>query len=144
MLWLHSRAHEQNKFVAFQIFDPHGDTYILYGSTNGSGVASKNFRLPTAETQEDLGAWRVLATVNVAETIVEDLVEFHVPFNLADANGDLKVDIFDVVTASLAYDSTPSDSSWNVNCDVSIPYGLIYILDIVLFAAEYGHQWNGG
>ncbi|MCW4053227.1 MAG: hypothetical protein NWE78_08495 [Candidatus Bathyarchaeota archaeon] len=134
---------EQNKFVAFQIFDPYGETYILYGSTNGSGVASGNFRLPEAETQDDLGIWTVLATVNVAETIVGDSVDFHVPFNLADVNGDLKVDIFDVVTASLAYGSAPSDSIWNVNCDVSMPYGLIDILDIVLFATEYGQQWNG-
>lgn len=135
---------EQNKFVAFQIFDPYGETYILYGTTNGSGVASKNFRLPEAETPEDLGTWRILATVNVAETVVEDLVEFQVPFTLADVDGDLTVDIFDVVTTSVAYGSTLSGSSWNVNCDVSRPYGLIDVLDLVLVASQYGQQWGSG
>ena len=135
---------EQNKLVAFQIFDPYGETYILYGTTNESVIASKNFRLRKAETLEDLGTWRILATVNVAETIVEDRMEFQFPFNLADVNGDLMVDIFDVVTTSVAYSSTVSDSSWNVNCDVSRPYGLIDLLDLVLVAAAYGQQWSSG
>lgn len=135
---------EQNKLVAFQIFDSYGETYILYGTTNESGIASKNFRLRKTETLEDLGTCRIVATVNVAETIVEDRMEFQVPFNLADVNGDLMVDIFDVVTTSAAYSSTVSDSRWNVNCDVSRPYGLIDLLDLVLVAAAYGQQWNSG
>ncbi len=133
---------EQNKLVAFQIFDSCGETYILYGTTNESGIASKNFRLRKTETLEDLGTCRIVATVNVAETIVEDRMEFQVPFNLADVNGDLMVDIFDVVTTSVAYSSTVSDSRWNVNCDVSRPYGLIDLLDLVLVAAAYGQQWS--
>jgi len=133
---------EQNKFVAFQIINPYGGTYVLYGETNGSGVASETFRLPSTGTTENFGFWQILATVDVAETVVNDTLEFHVRFNLADVNGDLEVDIFDVVIASLAYGSSPSDLNWNLHCDITEPYDFVDILDLVLICGEYGEQWS--
>jgi hypothetical protein len=132
---------EQNKFVAFQIFKPYGETYILYGETNGSGVALETFRLPSTETTENFGFWQVLATVAVAETVVNDTLEFHVRFNLADANGDLKVDIYDIVLAGKAYHAKVSDPNWNVNCDVAKLYDIVDIHDLVVFGREYGKNW---
>jgi len=63
-------------------------------------------------------------------------------WNPADVNHDLKVDIFDVVLACVAYSSTPSDSNWNCHCDVAEPYGVIDIFDVVLICASYGEEYS--
>lgn len=59
----------------------------------------------------------------------------------ADINHDLIVDIFDVVRAAVAYDSTPSDLNWNPHCDIAEPYGIIDIFDIVTIAMNYGEEY---
>jgi hypothetical protein len=63
----------------------------------------------------------------------------------ADIDDDLDVDIFDVVTAANVYGSTPSTPSWNPDCDISEPYGIIDIFDIVMIIRDYGAvypQWS--
>jgi len=62
-------------------------------------------------------------------------------WNPADINHDLKVDIFDVVTACVAYSSTPSDLNWNSHSDIAEPYGVIDISDIVMICASYGEEY---
>ncbi|UCG36704.1 MAG: right-handed parallel beta-helix repeat-containing protein, partial [Candidatus Bathyarchaeota archaeon] len=62
-------------------------------------------------------------------------------WNPADINHDLKVDIFDVVTACVAYSSTPSDVKWNPHCDIAEPYGVIDIFDIVMICSSYGEEY---
>jgi len=63
-------------------------------------------------------------------------------WNPGDVNHDLKVDIYDVVLASGAYMSTPSDSKWNPHCDIAEPCGIIDIYDIVLLCGSYGERYN--
>jgi hypothetical protein len=70
---------EQNKDVAFQVIDPHGDTYtIIYARTNASGIATASFRLPwTCDNPEYyFGEWKVIGTVDVACNIVNDTLTF--------------------------------------------------------------------
>ena len=56
---------------------------------------------------------------------------------LGDLNGDGIVDIFDVVTISLAFGSTPLDSSWNRAADLNYD-DAVDIFDIVLLAQNFG------
>jgi len=62
-------------------------------------------------------------------------------WNPSDINHDLIVDIFDVVRAAGAYDSTPSDPEWNPHCDIAEAYGIIDIFDIVTIAMSYGKEY---
>lgn len=63
-------------------------------------------------------------------------------WNLADINRDLKVDIFDVIHVVNAYDSIPSDSHWDPFCDITEPYGIIDIYDVVMICMSYGEVYN--
>jgi len=65
-----------------------------------------------------------------------------IDWNPADVNRDLKIDIFDVVIACSAYNSTLSDNNWNPLCDIAEPYGVIDIFDIVTIAGSYGKEYN--
>lgn len=70
----------QQKDVAFQIFDPQGNLVtIICGRTNASGIAHVSFRIPwPCENPERLfGVWKVIATVEIAEVVVSDTLEFH-------------------------------------------------------------------
>jgi parallel beta-helix repeat protein len=58
-----------------------------------------------------------------------------------DVNGDGKVNIYDVVLASVAYGSRPGDSNWNPNADLASPYGTINILDLVTITSHYGKEY---
>jgi hypothetical protein len=77
---------EQNKDVAFQVIDPHGDTYaVIYARTNSSdnpldktGYAEAHFRLPWPcdDPEYYFGEWTVIGTVDVACNIVNDTLTF--------------------------------------------------------------------
>lgn len=134
---------EQNKEVTFQIFDPQQDFFILLGRTNISGISTISFRLPSLEnTKHILGTWRVMASVDIAEVVVADTLEFHLTWNLADVNQDLKVDIYDVILLCAAYTSTPSDPHWNPNCDIAEPYSVIDIHDVATMCISYGEEYT--
>jgi len=57
-----------------------------------------------------------------------------------DYNG--LVNIFDVVMAANAYQSTPSDPHWNPHCDITEEFGIINIFDVVLVVSHYGEEWS--
>ncbi|MCW4052327.1 MAG: hypothetical protein NWE78_03835, partial [Candidatus Bathyarchaeota archaeon] len=63
-------------------------------------------------------------------------------WNPSDINHDRIVDIFDLVLAAGAYDSTPSDPEWNPHCDIAEAYGIIDIFDIVTIAMSYGEEYG--
>ncbi|MEM1588850.1 MAG: cohesin domain-containing protein [Candidatus Bathyarchaeia archaeon] len=70
---------EQNKDVAFEVIDPHGDTYtIIYARTNATGIATASFRLPWPCDNPEyyFGEWTVIGTVDVACNIVNDTLTF--------------------------------------------------------------------
>ncbi len=134
---------EQNSDVAFQILNPSQDSFVLYDRTNASGIAAVSFCLPSPGHADCvLGTWRVIASVDVAEVVVDDTLEFQVKWNLADVNADWKVDVYDMVMVSLAYASTLSDPHWNLNCDLAKPYGIIDIYDMAMIATNYGKKYT--
>ncbi|MCK4633667.1 hypothetical protein KAT42_02450, partial [Candidatus Bathyarchaeota archaeon] len=63
-------------------------------------------------------------------------------WNPADINYDLKVDIYDVVLVANAYQATPSDPHWNPLCDITEPYGIVNIFDVVTVCGSYGEVWD--
>lgn len=70
---------EQQKDVAFQVIDPHGETWtVLYGRTNETGIAQVSFRLPWPCNNPEyyFGEWTVIATVDVACNVVNDTLWF--------------------------------------------------------------------
>jgi hypothetical protein len=71
---------EQQKDVAFEIFDPHGTRWgIIYARTNETGYAYTCFRLPWPcdDPEYYIGVWTVVGTVDVACQIINDTVWFH-------------------------------------------------------------------
>ncbi len=71
---------EQQKDVAFDIIDPHGQRWgLIYARTNETGYAYTCFRLPWPCDNPEyyMGVWTVVGTVDVACQIVNDTVQFH-------------------------------------------------------------------
>jgi len=62
-------------------------------------------------------------------------------WSFADVNYDFEVNIYDVVLAAVAFNSTPSDIRWNPHCDIAEPYGIIDIFDIVMIIGSYGEEY---
>lgn len=138
----------QNYNVAFQISDPHGNNFILYSITNMSGIATISFRLPTQNhTGYVFGTWIVLASVNIADVVVTDTLEFCVRWKLADVNDDLKVDIRDIATAAKAFGSFLGHPRWNSQVDITgagylVPDGKVDIRDIALIVNNFGEIYS--
>jgi len=74
-----------NKDVAFQIEGPRNAFYNFtvfgYGRTNESGLATFSFRVPWPDINPEaqvLGTWSAIATVDIAEQVVNDTTSFQV------------------------------------------------------------------
>ncbi len=74
-----------NKDVAFQIEGPRNTFYnftvLGYGRTNESGLATFSFRVPWPDINPEaqvLGTWSAIATVDIAEQVVNDTTSFQV------------------------------------------------------------------
>ena len=59
------------------------------------------------------------------------------PVLVGDLNNDGIVDIFDVVTLSIAFGSVPDDSNWNMAADLNND-NVVDIFDVVLLAKNFG------
>ena len=69
----------QHKLVGFEVIDNHGDTWLkAQAFTDENGIATISFRMPwPCENPEDLfGEWTAIATVEIAEEVVSDYVNF--------------------------------------------------------------------
>jgi hypothetical protein len=132
---------EQNRDVAFQILRPLESSFLLFGRTNASGIATVSFQLPSAEYSDVFGTWTVIASVDIAETVVQDRMTFQVWWNLADVNHDFKVNLYDAILMSQTYGSTSSDPNWNPQCDVASPYGIMDLYDVALVVTNYGQKY---
>jgi nitrous oxidase accessory protein NosD len=62
-------------------------------------------------------------------------------WNPCDINGDLAVNIFDIVLLCGHYGSTAADPDWNWLYDIAEPYGKIDIFDLVMIASRYGEEY---
>ena len=84
---------EQNKDVAFQIIDNHGEVWaILVNRTNADGIAQVFIRMPWVCDNPEyyLGEWTIIATVDVACTVVNDTMTFKYDYfvNIWSATAD--------------------------------------------------------
>jgi hypothetical protein len=57
---------------------------------------------------------------------------------IGDVNGDGKIDICDITSASTCYGSKEGDPNWNPDADVAPQWGVINIYDLVTIASRYG------
>jgi hypothetical protein len=88
---------EQNKDVAFQVIDPHGETWgIWVNRTDDWGVTCVFVRMPWPcdDPEYYFGVWTVIATVDVACVVVNDTLHFKY---------DYKVHIWDAYTDKDSY-----------------------------------------
>jgi hypothetical protein len=70
----------QQKDVAYEITDPNGKVWDKkQARTNEDGIAVVSFRMPwPCENPESLfGVWTVIATVEIADVVVNDTLQFH-------------------------------------------------------------------
>jgi len=84
---------EQQKDVAFQVIDPHRDTWaILVNRTNADGITWVFIRMPWPcdDPEYYFGEWTIIATVDVACTVVNDTMTFKYDYyvNIWSATAD--------------------------------------------------------
>jgi hypothetical protein len=92
------------------------------------------------------GLYRLTATADSQNNVIETseanntLTEDNIPVTVTgDINGDSVVNILDAVIVAQAWNSTPSDSWWNINADLNHD-GEINILDGVSLSIHWGHE----
>ncbi len=57
---------------------------------------------------------------------------------IGDLNGDGVINILDILIAATAFGSEPGDPNWDPRADISEPWNVINILDIVKIAVHFG------
>lgn len=138
---------EQNKDVAFQVIDPHGDTYtILYARTNASGVATTSFRLPWPcdDPEYYFGEWKVIATVDIACQIVNDTVTFKYDYIVritkvtTDKPAYAHCENMNITVEFKSQKIVPMDVTIAVTVldETGVPFGFVYIT-LPIGGAEY-------
>ena len=61
---------------------------------------------------------------------------------IGDLNGDRRVNIYDVVIVTVAYDAIPTDTRWNSLADLAAPWNKISIFDVVMVTRVYSKTWT--
>ena len=59
---------------------------------------------------------------------------------MGDVNCDGKVDILDIIGASLSYGLEEGEAGWNANANFAPPYNKVDLMDVVTIAAHYGES----
>ena len=131
-------------FDASSSYDPDG--YIVsYTWDFGDGVTATVIDSVITHTYVAVGTYNVTLTV-----VDNDGLTGYAKNNLTirtllgDLNKDGTVDIFDVVTVSIAFGSEPGDSNWNPVADINNAFGAgvgdgsVDIFDIVAIAKNFG------
>jgi hypothetical protein len=144
---------EQQKDVAFEVIDPHGDTYtVLCNRTDADGVARICFRLPWMcdDPEYYFGEWTVIATVDVACEHINDTMTFkydymvHIWKVTVDPTSYAHGECFDVVidygTVAMQYYDILLAISGLDETGVPFDYGYVWI---TIGGAEYCTYANG-
>jgi len=106
-------------------------TVVLYW--NSTGFAYGNYSVTTS----------IFAYPVSNETIPENSTDVYAWVTLTipgDINGDLKVNLVDLVLLANAYGSKPGDAKWNPNADINFNYA-VDLQDLVLMALHYGQHY---
>jgi hypothetical protein len=140
---------EQQKDVAFQVIDPHGETWgILYSRTNEVGVATASFRLPWPcdDPEYWFGEWTVIATVDVACNVVNDTLTFKYDYLIHIRNvvpDKLSYKHCEFINATISLESYAMQHynitiTMTVFDETGVPFGFIYAV-IDIGGATYCH-----
>ncbi len=81
--------------------------------------------------------WCVPYSIPIDYTTTDGHVETKLPM-FGDVNRDGTVDIYDITTVCIAYDSRPNDPNWNPNADLAPEFGIIDIYDVCTVLINYG------
>jgi hypothetical protein len=73
-------------------------------------------------------------TETADNTATDGLIVVTIP---GDLNGDRRVDIYDAIMLSWAYNSIPGNSNWNSNADVNSD-NVADIYDAILISSNFG------
>jgi pimeloyl-ACP methyl ester carboxylesterase len=107
---------------------PNGTWTILTFTWNTTGYAKGNYTISAV-------ADTVLGETSIADnTLTDGWVFVAMP---GDVNADRIVDIFDITTVALAFNSIPGDSNWNPIADINND-NIVDIFDIVVVALHFG------
>ncbi len=105
-----------------------GEKADLLFVRNTSSMAKGNFTLSA-------GAGPVPGETETADnTATDGLIVVTIP---GDLNGDRRVDIYDAIILSRAYNSIPGKSNWNSNADVNSD-NVVDIYDAILISNNFG------
>ena len=128
---------EQNKDVAFQIIDPHGEIWgIICNRTDQYGVAVIRFRLPWPcdDPEYWFGVWKIVATVDVACKVVNDTLQFKYDYHVRVWKTTVDKDAYnhcETITVTIDL-GTVSRQTFNVLITVTavdetgVPFGFDY------------------
>ena len=144
---------EQNKDVAFEVIDPQGTTWgIFVNRTNDIGVACVFVRMPWPcdDPETYIGEWCVIATVDVACTIVNDTMCFKYDYkvNIWDATVDKgsykHCEDINVTISYGSYAMQPYNITFAITAvDASgVPFGYNYVT-VEIGGAVYCSYKNG-
>ncbi len=127
------------------------EAFTVKAVANTTVIGAKSITLaPTSSTNATfswdtqalaLGSYELSAQISPVpgETSLSDNSfndgTFTVRFN-GDLNGDCKVDIVDIASVALAFDSTPNSSRWNSNADIDND-GVVTIIDVATAALNF-------
>jgi hypothetical protein len=81
--------------------------------------------------------WCVPYSTPIDCTTTDGSIETKLPM-FGDVNRDGTVDIYDITTVCIAYDSTPQDPNWNPDADIAPEFGIIDIYDVTTVLINYG------
>jgi hypothetical protein len=143
---------EQNKDVAFQVIDPHDNTYtVIYARTNNTGYAMTSFRLPwTCEEPEYyFGEWTVIGTVDVACTVVNDTLTFKYDYLVrivkvtTDKDTYAHCEFMNITVEFKSYAMQTYDVILTVTTldETGVPFGFTYV-ETTIGGAVYCHYKN--
>ena len=72
----------QNLLVAFEVMGPRNSieniTFYRTATTNSTGIAVIEFRIPSIANESVMGEWSVIGVVSIAEQFFQDIVKFKV------------------------------------------------------------------
>jgi hypothetical protein len=100
---------EQQKDVAFEVIDPHGTIWaIICNRTGTDGIAWVYVRLPWPcdDPEYYFGVWHVIATVDVACTVVNDTLDFKYDYHVRVWKTTLDTDSYkhlDTIEVTIEY-----------------------------------------
>jgi hypothetical protein len=138
---------EQNKDVAFEVIDPQGSTWGIYvNRTNDIGVTCVFVRMPWPcdDPETYIGEWCVIATVDVACTIVNDTMCFKYDYKVNIWNATVDKDTYkhcENITVHFEYGSYAMQN-YSITFAITavdasgVPFGYAYET-VVIGGAEY-------